>query len=246
MNGFINLTIKIIRLPIDIARYILHLPSVKGKMGEHKVAKLLKKLSKENERVINNLTIENKTSSHTHQIDHIFITNKGLFVIETKNYAGRVYGNDNQKEWTQVLNYGKVKNKFYSPVKQNETHIYAIKEILGNISITNIVFFADKYSDYTDSSYVYTKKRFKKYYKSLKENIYTNEEIETMYNTLLENKSLTKNKDHINNIKELKENINNNICPRCGSKLLERTGKYGKFLGCSNYPKCKFIKKQEV
>lgn len=28
------------------------------------------------------------------------------------------------------------------------------------------------------------------------------------------------------------------VCPRCGSQLVERNGKFGKFLGCSNYPKC--------
>ena len=47
----------------------------------------------------------------TSQIDHIVINSEGVFVIETKNYAGRIYGNDNQLEWTQVLVYGKVKNK---------------------------------------------------------------------------------------------------------------------------------------
>ena len=30
------------------------------------------------------------------------------------------------------------------------------------------------------------------------------------------------------------------ICPNCGSKLVERNGKYGKFIGCSNYPKCHY------
>jgi restriction system protein len=31
-------------------------------------------------------------------------------------------------------------------------------------------------------------------------------------------------------------------CPECGSKLVEKDGRYGKFYGCSNYPKCKFTK----
>lgn len=30
------------------------------------------------------------------------------------------------------------------------------------------------------------------------------------------------------------------ICPKCNGKLEERVGKYGKFLGCSNYPKCQY------
>jgi DNA topoisomerase-1 len=43
------------------------------------------------------------------------------------------------------------------------------------------------------------------------------------------------NKEYFNNTKEEK-------CPECGNALVEKSGKYGKFLGCSNYPKCKFTK----
>jgi DNA topoisomerase-1 len=35
-------------------------------------------------------------------------------------------------------------------------------------------------------------------------------------------------------------------CPECGSPLVIRTGRYGEFVACSNYPDCKFIKKEEV
>lgn len=34
-------------------------------------------------------------------------------------------------------------------------------------------------------------------------------------------------------------------CPTCGSPLVIRKGKYGAFVGCSNYPKCKYIKQDE-
>ena len=34
-------------------------------------------------------------------------------------------------------------------------------------------------------------------------------------------------------------------CPECGGDLVVRTGKYGKFVSCSNYPNCKYIKKEE-
>ena len=36
------------------------------------------------------------------------------------------------------------------------------------------------------------------------------------------------------------------VCPECGSSLVVRNGKYGEFVACSNYPKCKYIKKEEV
>ena len=35
------------------------------------------------------------------------------------------------------------------------------------------------------------------------------------------------------------------ICPQCGSKLVLRDGKHGKFVACSNFPKCHYIKKEE-
>ena len=35
------------------------------------------------------------------------------------------------------------------------------------------------------------------------------------------------------------------LCPECNSPLVIRSGKYGKFTACSNYPKCKYIKKEE-
>lgn len=58
------------------------------------------------------------------------------------------------------------------------------------------------------------------------------------------------------NIKSLKEVANGNgnnepeytgdICPKCGSKTIYRYGKFGKFIGCSNYPDCDFTKRIDI
>ncbi|MCD7863717.1 MAG: topoisomerase DNA-binding C4 zinc finger domain-containing protein [Lachnospiraceae bacterium] len=34
-----------------------------------------------------------------------------------------------------------------------------------------------------------------------------------------------------------------NICPRCGGELIEKNGRYGKFMGCRNYPDCRYSRK---
>ena len=34
--------------------------------------------------------------------------------------------------------------------------------------------------------------------------------------------------------------VKQSICPRCGGKLIRKHGKYGDFIGCNNYPKCRF------
>ena len=42
--------------------------------------------------------------------------------------------------------------------------------------------------------------------------------------------------------REYRSDVHN--CPKCGGLLVERTGKYGIFIGCSNYPKCKYTEKK--
>ena len=39
--------------------------------------------------------------------------------------------------------------------------------------------------------------------------------------------------------------VTDKVCPKCGKPLAERTGKYGPFLGCTGYPKCKTIVRTE-
>ena len=57
----------------------------------------------------------------------------------------------------------------------------------------------------------------------------------------------SKRKSHVNNIKtklnEEHKKTNNMICPKCNGDLILKSGKYGSFIGCTNYPKCKYIKK---
>lgn len=39
-----------------------------------------------------------------------------------------------------------------------------------------------------------------------------------------------------------KNNVDKKICPNCGGKLVEKEGLYGPFMGCLNYPKCKYTR----
>jgi len=65
--------------------------------------------------------------------------------------------------------------------------------------------------------------------------------MDEIYNKLLAANNQMKNKEHVQNIRQTQAELREGICPRCGGKLVEREGKYGKFFGCSNYPDCKFI-----
>ncbi|MBR6903048.1 MAG: topoisomerase DNA-binding C4 zinc finger domain-containing protein, partial [Clostridia bacterium] len=74
------------------------------------------------------------------------------------------------------------------------------------------------------------------------------DDINSIKNTILESniKNLHSKKEHVSNIKnrirQENKSVDNMVCPRCGAKLVQRQGRYGKFIGCSNYPKCRFTK----
>ena len=72
------------------------------------------------------------------EIDMVFLHESGLYVIESKNYSGWIFGNEEQDYWTQCLR-GKFhttqKHSFYNPLLQNETHICALMELLKDDTI---------------------------------------------------------------------------------------------------------------
>ncbi|MBQ9265717.1 MAG: NERD domain-containing protein [Bacilli bacterium] len=224
---------------------ILSSPKVKGKIGEYRVNRILKKLSKKfGGEVISDVIIPGEDGK-TSQIDHIYFSEYGILVIETKNYAGRIYGNDTQRERTQVFVYGKVKNKLYNPVKQNATHIYRLKELIDvKLPFFSIVIFVNNNIDYIDSDSVYTLMDLKHIFDSVTEKIISPESLNKAIEVIKVYKEnpVKTNKDHIKEIKEMKKDINNNICPRCGGELVLRKGRNGNFYGCSNFPNCKFTK----
>lgn len=78
-------------------------PFLKGKLGEFAVATHVKLYLKGPEyRLLNDLTLPDGDGSTT-QIDHFLLSPYGLFVIETKNYKGWIFGGERQKTWTQKL-----------------------------------------------------------------------------------------------------------------------------------------------
>ncbi len=88
-----------------------------GEAGEKKVSDSIMSVLEDGEIIINNFIAKrNKAGTQSIQIDHILLSHKGIFVIETKDYRGRIYGETYQTYWTQVLAYGNTKNKLYNPI----------------------------------------------------------------------------------------------------------------------------------
>lgn len=106
-------------------------PFLKGKMGEFAVsthAKLY--LDKEKYILFNDCTLPDEQNTTT-QIDHIVLSPYGIFVVETKNYKGWIFGGERQKTWTQKIY--KNSYKFQNPLHQNYKHQKVLETILADI-----------------------------------------------------------------------------------------------------------------
>lgn len=105
------------------------LPVWIGRSGEKFVSRKLHKLDPAHYKILNDIMLPSKGNSVATQIDHIVISNYGIFCIETKAYKGWIFGNADQEQWTQVIFH--YKDRFYNPLRQNFAHIKALEDLLG-------------------------------------------------------------------------------------------------------------------
>lgn len=217
--------------------------NLKGKVGEAKVDAKLNPLvfGKVEHRQINNLILTDNNGK-SHQIDHIEIRQNGIFCIETKNYIGWIFGNESQDMWTQCLYTGE-KHQFPNPLKQNKSHIYHMSRVLDKkYKINSVVVMVQNNAEKVGLPNVVNLNDLKRYLKNFNDGTnYSVEEIDKIYNKLLNAQTEISNKEHVQNIRQTQSELMEGVCPRCGNALVEREGKYGKFYGCSNYPKCTFM-----
>ncbi|MDE7345817.1 MAG: NERD domain-containing protein [Muribaculaceae bacterium] len=98
-----------------------------GRRGERMVAKELGKLRKKDFIVLNDLMLP-ASNGRTSQIDHVVVSTRGIFVIETKNHAGRISGAEHAQYWQQHLS--SQSRGFYNPLLQNRSHLRAVRRLL--------------------------------------------------------------------------------------------------------------------
>ena len=220
----------------------------KGRIGEHRVAHILSKLPKDRYRVINNLLLRTSSGSTT-QIDHVVISQYGIFVIETKFYKGWIYGGENSEFWTQNI-YGN-KYTLRNPILQNAGHVRVLRQLLkdyGDIPFIPVVAFSRQASlGVSSGTPVIYWNQIRKVIGQFKEKRIAPDALTGIYNKLIESNipdSKESRREHIRNVRSYEDRRNIAVasgkCPRCGGNLVLRHGKYGSFYGCSNYPRCKF------
>lgn len=126
MSSLIFITIVLLGVAIFIK---WKMPVWIGRFGERFVSRKLHKLDPAHYRILNDLMLPSKGNSSATQIDHVVVSNYGIFCIETKAYKGWIFGNANQEHWTQVIY--RYREKFYNPLRQNYAHARAIEDLIG-------------------------------------------------------------------------------------------------------------------
>jgi len=190
------------------------------------------------------------TSNGTTQIDHILVSPFGLFIVETKNRKGWVFGSENQATWTQSL-YGK-NYSFQNPLRQAYRQKKSLCEFLGvdESAIHTIVYFVGDCELKTALPANVITSGLGRCVKRFTTRVLSREEINRVARKLeqhLVDSTLT-TQDHLRSLRE--RHNSTTVCPKCGSRLVERTAKKGptagsKFFGCESYPRCRFTKNAE-
>jgi len=115
-------------VPVLLVLGWLKSPSGKGWCGEAWLDLVLHiALPRERYHVRRNLTLP--TADGTTQIDHVVVSRHGVFVIETKNYGGWIFGKPGDKNWTQK--FPRHSTPFQNPLRQNYKHVRTLAGLTG-------------------------------------------------------------------------------------------------------------------
>jgi hypothetical protein len=133
---------------VGLIAAFLSSPHRRGAAGERRIRRRLARFEKEGGKLLSNIYIP-KMSGGTTEIDLLLIHPKGLFVFESKNYSGWIFGNEVYQNWTQTLPKGRRgdvhKERFYNPILQNASHIkHLMPHVRKSIPVWSIIVFSDE------------------------------------------------------------------------------------------------------
>ena len=220
----------------------LRTPRFKGWYGEFRVkVAAYFMLNKSKYHAFHNVLL--RMSNDTTQIDHIFVSRHGIFVVETKNMKGRIFGESSQATWTQRLY--RSDYPFQNPLRQNYKHTKVLEALIDvpEHAIYPVIVFVGRSTFGTIMPEEVTRGAGSliRYIKSRKRPVLTSKQVQAVTSIIESNRQKATRRtqrEHVNKIQSRP------ICHKCGSLMVLRTAKKGansgqKFWGCSQYPGCR-------
>lgn len=237
-------------LPLFIVATVVKSAWFKGIFGEFLVNFFVKwNLNKDVYHLIKNVTLP--TEDGTTQIDHIVVSVFGVFVVETKNLRGWIFGSTNQKMWTQQI--FKHKNTFQNPLHQNYKHSKTLQSLLNleDNQLHSVVVFIGESNFKTEMpDNVTYGMGYIRYILSKTEKVLDLKQVLHITQAIESGRlqpSFKTNREHVRHVQTIiAEKQNQQICPKCGRAMLLRETKKGvnagkQFWGCSAFPKCRAV-----
>ena len=247
--------------------YPIFKPQIKGWFGEKVLDTLLKvKLDGAKYKILHNIMLPTDDGATT-QIDHIIVSEWGIFVIETKTYSGWVFGDAKSAQWT--VSHFRRKDRFQNPLRQNYKHIATLSECLGiseDYFKTIVAFCGETVFKTQMPPEVMLFGDVPDYIRSQSVNAIIKAEQVPEIVTVIQEWQATLSRErkaaHVANLRRnhpkseagpykepspaiVQETADHPVpsCPRCGAAMVRRIRKSdgGEFWGCPNYPKCRGI-----
>lgn len=241
--------------------FSLNLNKLKGNFGEILTQQFSKLFT--DALVLRDVLIESGDDSTT-QIDLILIESTGLYVVEIKTFSGgTVYGDGTKKTWYYYKNGSRY--DLYSPLMQNRKHIRHLKRFLAGFGevpcFSVILLLCDDFKvsninkpGASDTGICNSLLEMKALIEEIaQENpeVYSDEQKQELYKFISMNQlgGNDARRAHESRVRSYKQSVDdaldNHLCPYCKAPLILRNGKFGKFYGCSNYPRCKYTLKAD-
>lgn len=237
-------------IPLLILVSIIKTPWFKGVMGEFVINVFAKwKLDADVYHLIKNVTLP--TEDGTTQIDHIIVSVYGVFVVETKNLRGWIFGSANQKSWTQKIY--KHTNTFQNPLHQNYKHTKTLQSLLDleDKQLHSVIVFIGESEFKTDMpDNVTYGMGYIRYIQSKTEQVLSPKQVIEITQAIEDGRlarTFKNHREHARHVQNIvREKEKQNLCPKCGSEMVLRETKKGNnagkpFWGCSAFPKCRSV-----
>ena len=245
-------------IPLAVLAGIFKSPWFKGVAGEFLVNTAARLFLPKNEyHLIKDVTLQ--TGDGTTQIDHIIVSRYGVFVIETKNMKGWIFGSANQRTWTQKIY--KHTNKFQNPLHQNYKHVKTLEDLLDipASAIQSLVVFVGDSKFKTDMpDNVTYAGGYIRHIKARRDVLLSQADVDAVtaqIEQLRLQRGLTTNRRHVRHLRQKNAPSPPTAppttpqCLKCGGAMVLRTARKGKsagntFWGCATFPACRGVVKQ--
>lgn len=237
-------------------------PSREGRAGEEAAEQVLRRMGRRKGLVLRNVYIP-RGDGGTAEADLLWVTARGVFVLEVKNYAGRIVGRESGRTWQRLRFSGRDawgrqqvdRMDFYNPIWQNRSHCRALERYLSDwaVPVVPVVVFSDRCdlsgiqldSDVVVCPLGRLKKRLKRARRRLPRALFRRQ-VKALYRELetLEGDGETRRQHRRQVVRERETAA---VCPRCGAELVLRTVRHGpnrgrSFYGCKRYPWCRYMR----